>query len=41
VAGAHQHAAGLGHEREDVAGLHEVLRPALGMTAVRTVWARS
>ena len=27
VPGTHQHAAGLRHEREDVAGLHQVLRP--------------
>ncbi len=30
VAGAGQHAAGLGHQREDVAGLHQILGPGVG-----------
>ena len=31
LAGALEHAAGARHEREHVAGLHEVLRPGLGV----------
>ena len=42
VAGTIEHAAGLRHQREDVAGLAQVRRGAAsGRTAVRTVWARS
>ena len=42
VAGAHQHAAGLRDQREDVAGLHDVARPSRrAATATRTVRARS
>ncbi len=42
VAGAHQHAAIDGLQREDVAGLHQVAGlAALGATAACTVRARS
>jgi hypothetical protein len=41
VAGAHQHAAVLGLQREDVAGLHQVGWPASRATAACTVRARS
>jgi hypothetical protein len=41
VAGAREHAAGLRHQREDVARLHQVLGRASGRTAVRMVCARS
>ena len=42
MAGAHQHAAGLRLQREDVAGLDDVARPARrGATAAAIVRARS
>ena len=41
MAGARQHAAGLRHEREDVARLTQVLGRASRRTAVRIVCARS
>ena len=41
VAGAHQHAAVARHQREDVAGRHDVLRAARGSIATAMVRARS
>ena len=41
VAGAREHAARLRRQREDMARLHDVLRPASARTAVRIVCARS